>query len=221
MTPLFTTFSGDRKSGKSLLHFVERPLRDAMIPFVPSWMQTHHLTLMTVSWSGLCVFFGYLAQENLAWLWAMSGAVAGQYVTDLLDGEIGRRRNTGLVKWGYFMDHFLDYVFLCGLMIGYAFLIPHSALIVHLALLGVFGGYMTHSFLAFAATDRFQISYLGVGPTEIRLLFILANAGLFFFGTTPLPMIEIWLLIASAIGLIVTVWRTQKTIWAADMSAKR
>jgi phosphatidylglycerophosphate synthase len=27
-----------------------------------------------------------------------------QYITDLLDGEIGRKRNTGLIKWGFYMD---------------------------------------------------------------------------------------------------------------------
>jgi hypothetical protein len=50
-----------------------------------------------------------------------------QYVTDHYDGKIGKYRNTGLVRWGYYMDHLLDYVFLCSIIIGYAFILPEKS----------------------------------------------------------------------------------------------
>jgi hypothetical protein len=36
-----------------------------------------------------------------------------QWFTDCLDGALGRYRDTGIPKWGYYMDHFLDFVFMC------------------------------------------------------------------------------------------------------------
>ena len=32
--------------------------------------------------------------------------------TDSFDGALGRRRDTGIPKWGYYMDHLLDFVFM-------------------------------------------------------------------------------------------------------------
>ena len=47
----------------------------------------------------LIILGGYLATENIAYLWIMSLGVMGQYITDRLDGEVGRAHNTGLIKW--------------------------------------------------------------------------------------------------------------------------
>jgi phosphatidylglycerophosphate synthase len=121
------------------------------------------------------VAFNYLARTNVHWLWAVCGMIVGQYITDLLDGAIGRLRNTGLVKWGFYMDHFLDFMFLCAMLIGYALLIPQAYRTNVFFIMTIFAGFMVHSFLSFAATNRFQIAYMGIGPTELRIGFILAS----------------------------------------------
>jgi archaetidylinositol phosphate synthase len=139
----------------------------------------------------------------------------------LLDGEIGRRRNTGLIKWGYYMDHLLDYGFLCALLIGYFFILPTQFIYLHFFLLAVFGAYMANSFLAFAVTNKFQISYMGIGPTEIRLGFITTNILLATFGVTHLAFLTPYILGCSFVGLIITVYRTQRSIWKMDMDAKQ
>lgn len=76
---------------------------------VPSFVSTRHLTLMTLFWSAFLFYF------NNNWI-AMSILIFLQRVTDTWDGAIGRERNEGYVKWGYFVDHFLDWVFLCCIM---------------------------------------------------------------------------------------------------------
>ena len=93
---------------------------------VPFWLETHHLTLLTIPWTGLVIASAWQVRESgdIRWFWGVSLAIVLQYLTDLFDGAVGRTRNTGLVKWGFYMDHFLDYVFQCGLIIGYA-LIAH------------------------------------------------------------------------------------------------
>jgi len=41
------------------------------------------------------------------------------YFTDHFDGKLGNFRDRGLRKWGFYMDHLVDYGFLCSILIGY------------------------------------------------------------------------------------------------------
>ena len=83
-------------------------------------------------------------------------------MTDHYDGKIGKYRNTGLVRWGYYMDHLLDYFFLASVIIGYAFILPERRVSVPVDA-GDFCGLRLQHVLAFAATDKLKISY-----SEIR-----------------------------------------------------
>lgn len=79
---------------------------------------------------------------------------------------------------------------------------------------------MVNSFLSFAATNEFKISYLGIGPTEVRLIFIIINSLIILFGKTYMAPALPLILIFSLLGLIVTVYRTQKYLWKIDMNKK-
>jgi phosphatidylglycerophosphate synthase len=213
-------FQGHLKYGTSLLHAGEDRLKRALLPRVPPWIETYHLTLTTVLWSALIPLFCLFARASFQWLWAVNACIIGQYITDLLDGAVGRARNTGLRKWGYYVDHFLDYIFLSAIFCGYAILLPAPFHILILFTLVMFTGFMIHSFLEFACTNRFAISYLGVGPTEIRLLFIAVNALLVFFGKTYLAAALPYAVTASLFGLFITVYRTARRLWQLDMIDK-
>ncbi len=213
-------FAGDKKVGASVLSPLELRLKNWLVPKVPLAIETWHLTLTTLLWCALVVLFGYFARDNLAWLWAISLMIVCQYITDLLDGEVGRRRNTGLVKWGFYMDHFLDYIFLCCLVLaGYLFA-PPQVEIWYIVLMVLAGGFMVNSFLLFAATNQFEIYQFGMGPTEARLGLIGINAWIAIFGTDDFP----WLLpVACAVclfALIVNSWQIHRRLWALDMQLK-
>lgn len=214
-------FQGDKKVGQSLLHAPEQRFRDFLLPFVPKRVETYHLTLSTIVWNLLIILFCFLSKYNIHWLWGTSLMIFAQYVTDLLDGAIGRKRNTGLVKWGYYMDHFLDYLFLCAILIGYAIRIPDQFKAAGFYIMALFGAFMVNSFLSFAATNAFTIAYYGIGPTEIRGLFILINTLLIIIGPGYLVKSLPYVLGLATFGLFVTVYRTQKTLWGIDMEAKR
>ena len=177
-------FQGDKKFGKSILYDIEIPFRDWLVPKVPRWLEGYHLTLTTILWSILIVVFSFLAKHNIHWLWLVSLMIFLQYITDLLDGAVGRARDTGLVKWGYYMDHFLDYIFLSSILIGYALLLPDVFKYRLFFVMAFFGAFMVNSFLSFAATNKFKIAYMGIGPTEIRIVFIIINTLLICFGRT-------------------------------------
>src|SRR5918997_4604811 len=171
------------KSSSSLLSPLERRLAARVVPRIPLWLGTHHLTMLTLVWCAGLVAFGYLAAGDLRWLWGSSLMIALQWATDFFDGKVGKYRGTGLVKWGFYMDHLLDYVFLGSLVVGYAFILPERAHLNLLLVLAVFAGFMVNSFLSFAATGRFHISHLGLGPTEFRLALVLLNALVITYGT--------------------------------------
>jgi phosphatidylglycerophosphate synthase len=215
-------FNGDRKDGVWLLHTSEDRMRHWIAPRLPLWLETYHLTISTILWSGLIVLFGWLAAKyDINWLWGTSVCIALQYLTDLLDGEVGRQRNTGLIKWGFYMDHFLDYFFLCAILIGYGFLLPDEDKYILFFVQALLAGFMVHSFLAFAATNKFKIAHMAIGPTEIRILFIVINTLLILFGKTHLAAALPYALGFSAIGLCVVVYQAQKEIWELDMEKKR
>ena len=215
-------FKGDKKLPiNSLLGAPEKKLIQATVHKFPAWIEGYHLTIMTIAWSAGLICFGYLAQYNRHWLWLSSLMIFLQWFTDSYDGALGRLRDTGIPKWGYYMDHLLDYAFLCTVFIGYSFLLneQNTKLVYILLLIGT--GFMTSSYLSFAATNEFKITYLGFGPTEMRVVFILINTYIIFFGVTFIENYLKYLIPISLVVLAIVVFRTQKYIWNIDMEDKR
>ena len=213
-------FPGATKTNTSFLTPLERRLAIRVLPRIPSWLQTYHLTMMTLIWSALILLFSYMAARDLRWLWMVSLMVFLQYVTDHYDGKLGKYRNTGLVRWGYYMDHLLDYLFLSSIIIGYSFLLPDKSRYQILIMLAIFAGYQINTFLSFAATERLHISFLKLGPTEFRLAVIIINALLVEFGTRKMVNGLKYVNIGAAVVLAIIVYRSHKQIWELDMKEK-
>jgi phosphatidylglycerophosphate synthase len=214
-------FAGATKTSASLVTPLERRLARAVVPRIPAWIETHHLTLLTLLWCALIILFSRLAATNIRWLWLVSLLIVCQYVTDFFDGKVGRYRDTGLVKWGFYMDHLLDYVFLCALLTGYSLVLPESARPHLFLLLAVSGGYMVNSFLALAATAEFKISHLKLGPTEFRIALIAVNTLVILYGTKYMVKALPYVAWGALAVLVILVYSTQRKIWRRDMELKR
>lgn len=214
------SFGGDKKVGQSILGVPEKALVAWGVNKVPNWLETYHLTLLTVLWSILSICFAYLARDNIQWLWFVSLMIVLQYITDLFDGAVGRTRNTGLIKWGFFMDHFLDFVFINSLVLS-GYLIAPDGLGFYYFLLCLFtGGLMVNSFLRFAATNQFEIYFYGCGPTEMRIVFILINTVIIITGTGHFPITVPLVTLICGIALVFMVWNTSRLLWRIDMENK-
>jgi hypothetical protein len=100
-------------------------------------------------------------------------------------------------------------------------LLPYHFAVVMLITQSIIAGFMVNSFLQFAATNQFKISFLGIGPTEIRIFFIVINTLIVCFGKTHLAPILPYALAFSLFGLIVVVYNTQREIWEIDMKNKK
>ncbi|MFA6427089.1 MAG: CDP-alcohol phosphatidyltransferase family protein [Candidatus Magasanikbacteria bacterium] len=212
-------FAGDKKKGKPFLYKAEKYVQ-SFVPYVPAYIETYHLTASTVVWSCFIVIFGFLSQYDIQWLWGVSIMILLQWVTDTLDGAVGRTRNTGLIKWGYYMDHFLDYIFMASVFIAYSFIVEDHFKYLLFFVLALYGGFIVNTYLAFSVTNEFTYTYFRIGPTEARLLFIVLNTLLIVFGKTYMGWSLPFVIISALLGLIAVVYQTQKCIWKMDMDKK-
>ena len=214
-------FAGAGKSNSGLLVPLERKLTAFILPRIPSRVETYHLTLLTPVWSILIVVFSYLAAGNLRWLWLVNIMIVLHYFTDHLDGKLGKYRDTGLRKWGFYMDHLFDYGFLCSILVGYSFLIPQKSIFSMMLVLCVFSAFMFHTFLMLAANEEFKVSFSRFGPTELRLALIIINLFIIRFGTRGLKGSLRWVALGGVIALAVLAFLAQRKLWRIDMRQKQ
>lgn len=220
-------FGGASKTGESILGPLEKKFVAHWVKRVPACLETYHLTMMTIPWCVLVIWSAWKTSEtgDIHWFWGVSIAVVLQYITDLFDGAVGRTRDTGLVKWGFYMDHFLDYLFQCSLIAAYALIAPTELNLNwwFFGILAVTSGYMVNSFLRFAATNEFEIYFLGIGPTEIRIYFLSLNAVIILFD----PEREMFRIGVPAYALVLTAglaylaYDSHRKLWTIDMQEKR
>lgn len=221
MVPDYETFRGDKKVPLvSPLAALEKRFITRNVACFPRWIEGYHLTLTTLPWSAGLMLFGYLARGNMHWLWGSSLMLFLQWFTDSFDGALGRHRDTGIPKWGFYMDHLLDYIFMSCVFLQYLPIVRETPRYMLIAWTFLYGVKMVSSWLSFAAVGQFKITYLGVGPTEIRLFFILLNTALILFGVRFLEAGLPYALVISAASATLIIWRTQKAIWEQDRADK-
>ena len=81
---------------------------------------------------------------------------------------------------------------------------------------------MVNSFLSFAATNEFEIYFLGIGPTDTNL-FHRSQHGHYLSGSNPSVLetfVPIYAIVLT-LGLVFVVWQSHKNLWALDMKTKR
>ena len=210
-------FSGDKKEPiKSLSAKYEQKLIQAILPRLPIWLKGRYLTLMSIPLSIGMIVLGYFAQSNYDLLWISSFLIFIHWFTDSLDGAVGRLRKEGVPRWGFYMDHFMDFVFMVCMTIGYSFLFEGATKELVLLIIPVSTGFMVNSFLQFGATQKFEITYYGIGPTDLRIFSIILNCLIIFYGIEFIETGLLYVFIFLLLILIITIYKTQKGIRKID-----
>jgi len=168
-----------------LLGPLERPALQWLSARMPSWATPDVLTGIGVL-GALITMLGYIASNiNPIYLWFASFGFIVNWFGDSLDGTLARYRHIERPKYGFYVDHTVDafcqvLIFLgLGLSPYIGFNIACLALIAYLLL----------SVLVYVRTcvlGEFRISFSKLGPTEIRLIAILLNTGMYLGGRQPL-----------------------------------
>ena len=191
----------------------ETRLKKNLAQKIPHYIKSYHLTLSTILWMCGAIFFGILSQGNSNYIWGISLMILFHYLTDLIDGEVGKLTNDGLPKWAFFMDHFLDYIFLCALIISYGFILPSGFNLTFFIFFAILSSISVNIFLNFGATNEFKIAYLGIGPTETQLFFVIINTFIIFLGTNFLVKILPLITVLGFLFLCFVFYKTHKTLW--------
>jgi len=161
-----------------LLARPERRVLLWMAPRLPAGWTPDLLTAIGVL-GALLVGLGYaLAYYHPAWLWLASGGLIVNWFGDSLDGTLARVRHIERPKYGYYLDHAVDAITTTVICAG----IGLSSYVALPVALGVAIGYLWLSinvYLESAVFNLFDLGFGIFGPTEMRILLILANAGLF------------------------------------------
>jgi phosphatidylglycerophosphate synthase len=104
--------------------------------------------------------------------WAAFGvlvSLAANWFGDSLDGTVARVRNQQRPRYGFYVDHIIDIVGTTFLMVGMACSSLMNPLVA-LAVLSLFLVVSAESYLATHAAGVFRMSFLGFGPTELRIV---------------------------------------------------
>ncbi len=153
----------------SLLAAVEKKALVWMAERLPPWLNSDHLTLLgfvAVLAAGMAY---WAASWNRQALWLVVIALGVNWFGDSLDGTLARVRNQQRPRYGFYVDHLLDMVgtfFLLGGLALSGYMSPLLALGLLVAYLMV----VAEEFLSTHVQSVFRLSFLRIGPTELRVL---------------------------------------------------
>jgi len=153
----------------SILAGAEKMALVWMAERLPQCINSDHLTLLGFAAMLLAGIAYWVANWNPLALPFVVLALILNWFGDSLDGTLARVRNQQRPRYGFYVDHVLD-------MVGTFFLLGGLALSGYmnpLLALGMLAAYLTaaaEEFLATHVRRVFHLSFLGFGPTELRII---------------------------------------------------
>jgi archaetidylinositol phosphate synthase len=188
----------------TLLGGAEKKALQWLAARMPAWVVPDTLTGIGL-FASVLIFVSYaLTYFHIGFLWLASFAFLLNWFGDSLDGTLARYRKIERPRYGFFVDHIIDSVSEVLIFVGLG-LSPF--LRFDLALLALVA-YMLLSIYVYLVTyvnGVFRISYARLGPTEVRVIGILANTAVFFSGNPTITLPWLTLTFYDVIGVIVLV----------------
>jgi archaetidylinositol phosphate synthase len=170
-----------------LLAPLEKPALQWLVVHMPDWIDPDILTFIGIL-GAISIFGGYcLSHQNSAFLWVASLGFVINWLGDSLDGNLARYRQIERPKYGFFVDHTVDSFNEVLIVLGLG-LSPYVSF--NVACLGLIG-YLLMSILVYIRTyvsGIFQLSYGKLGPTEVRVILILLNTIMYFWGIPDIQL---------------------------------
>jgi len=180
-----STFRDATRVLSSLLSPLEKRVLLYLAARIPPWINSDHLTGLALA-AMLGAGLSFWAAGSRPWFVGLVVVcLAINWFGDSLDGTLARVRKHERPRYGYYIDHMVD-------MLGMLFLFGGLALSGYmnpLIALGLVAAYFMMSievYLAAHTLGKFQITYLMMGPTELR---IVLSAGALWLLVRPDVMI--------------------------------
>jgi phosphatidylglycerophosphate synthase len=158
-----------------LLADPERRLLVAIASRLPKAVVSDHLTALGAIGALLAGAAYAMSSIQASWLWVASIMLAVNWFGDSLDGTLARVRRAERPKYGYYLDHVVDALSTSAIGIGIG-LSPFVELPLALALVVLYLTLSINVYLESHVFGVFQLGYGRIGPTEVRIALITANA---------------------------------------------
>jgi phosphatidylglycerophosphate synthase len=192
-----------KRENDILLGFLERPALKWLAAHMPKWVTPDVLTWIGII-ASILIFISYaLTNINRYFLLLASFGFVLNWFGDSLDGTLARYRHIERPRFGFLIDHYVDAISAVLIFIGLG-LSPYVELVV--ASMGAIA-YLLLSIMVYLityVTGVFQITNVKIGPTEVRVLAILANITILIVGnpSVNLPFIGVTTLYTLIVGFM-------------------
>jgi phosphatidylglycerophosphate synthase len=144
---------------------------------MPARVNSDHLTALALLAMIGCGGSYWLAAFNPIGLWLAILCLALNWFGDSLDGTLARVRQRQRPRYGFYVDHIID-VFGAIVLFGGLALSSYMSPIIALTALIAYLLVCTETYLATHALGTFRISFLKMGPTELRIVLAAGTAAL-------------------------------------------
>lgn len=203
-----TEIKDHRRINDTLLGPFERPALKWLAAHQPAWVTPDLLTAIGTL-GAVVIFAGFvLSNYDKKYLWLATLGFIINWYGDSLDGTLARYRHIERPRYGYFVDHTVDSFNEVLVFVGLG-LSPYLRFDIASLLLT---SYLLMSILVFvqtAVSGIFQLSYVRLGPTELRVIAVLANTGVYFFGNPiiqlPFTSLSVYDLVAATLAFLLFV----------------
>ena len=196
-----------QRNSTGLLSAVERRVLVWLAHRLPARINSDHLTalgLVSMFLVGVCFAVSHEAPSAL---WGVVIFLALNWFGDSLDGTLARVRGHQRPRYGFYVDHILD-TFGALFVIGGLAISGDMTPIVAAAFLIAYYILSIEVYLATYCVGRFQMSFWGWGPTELRILLALGALTLSVKPLVSIFGVQMMLFdvggIVGAVGLIAT-----------------
>jgi len=199
-----------KRENDILLGFLEKPALKWLAAHMPAWVTPDVLTWIGIL-ASILIFISYaLTNVSEYFLILASFGFVLNWFGDSLDGTLARYRHIERPRFGFLIDHFVDAISTVLIFIGLG-ISPYVDITV--ASMGVIA-YLLVSIMVYLityVTGVFNITSAKIGPTEIRLLAILANTTMLIIGNPKvnLPIFgptTLYTLFVGFIALLMTLY---------------
>jgi archaetidylinositol phosphate synthase len=196
-----------KRNSTGLLTAAERRVLYWIAPRLPARINSDHLTvlgLLSMFFVGVCFA---VSKDMPVALFGVVLFLALNWFGDSLDGTLARVRGHQRPRYGFYVDHILDtfgaLFVLGGLAISGAMTpIVAAAFLIAYYLLSI------EIYLATYCVGRFQMSFWGWGPTELRILLAIGALTLLVKPMVTIVGVQMRLFdvggIVGAVGLVLT-----------------
>ena len=209
----------------SILAAFEKRALIWMASRLPRWIHSDHLSALGLAaMAGAGLSFWLAASDPIAGASLVVLCLLLNWFGDSLDGTVARVRNQQRPRYGYYVDHVID---LAGTAMLFAGLAMSGYMSPAIAVLVVAAYYLVsaETFLATHSRGVFKMAFLGVGPTELRVLLAAGAIALINtptvapFGISPVRLWDLGGAVGSAgmIGAFLAAsWNNGKALYAEE-----